>query len=95
MTKKRIQDPQEPYRGFVDEILKGRHLPETVRTYTIRIGEDSEGDPAVWVEFVVDNDLKPSKAKLNELTELVDSVSRELISRYPQRWPYVRLRAAA
>jgi hypothetical protein len=93
VSKEFKSDQQKTYEGFVKEFLRRKSLPR--QNFTVRVGEDSAGDPAVWIEFLVDNDLSPSKAKLGELTKLVDSVSQELISKDPQRWPYVRLKTAA
>lgn len=65
-----------------------------VRDFGVEFGDDSTGDPAVWIKFEIDQDDDPSTQKVNALNELTDSVTRLLLERLgPDPWPYVRFRA--
>lgn len=79
----------------MDDFLKRRPLPEFVHRYEVELGEDSVGDPAVYVLIYVDDDKKPSKEKLSQLRDLTDSLSQDLIVKLPQRWPYIRIRSTS
>jgi hypothetical protein len=73
--------------------IVGRHgaLPEGVRRVEFRFGEDSAGEPAVWIVFVASNDLKPSKGKIADLQRVADEVRSEVLRSDSQRWPYVEI----
>lgn len=61
--------------------------------FQLEFGEDSTGTPAIWVWFIVDDDLKPSQEKLASANTLAQEVRSELI-RSEERWPYVNFRTA-
>lgn len=63
--------------------------------FQLEFGEDSTGTPAVWVWFIVDDDLNPSKAKLSSANTLAQRIRSEVIRSGQGRWPYVSFRAAS
>jgi hypothetical protein len=76
--------------------LVGRHaLPPGVTDVEVAFGEDSTGQPAVWITFVVEDDLHPSKQRVSELNRLVRTVTDDLLRHVSDRWPYVQFRVAA
>jgi hypothetical protein len=77
------------------EILRRHRLPPGVEGPQLEFGEDSTGNPAVWLWFKIDEDLNPSDQKVSALNEFVRSVTADLLERKISRWPYVRFRVAA
>ena len=81
-------------RDAVKVVLKQQHFPYGIRQFDLEFGEDSTGDPAVWIWFPIDDDPDPSKEKLSRLNRLVRQ-TRDMIREYGiTRWPYVNFRAA-
>jgi hypothetical protein len=71
--------------------LKRQAFPEIVRDFAIKIGDDSTGDPAVWVWVILADRAAGSLAFeiLQEMRTGVNAVMRRLkIDRYP----YIRFR---
>lgn len=79
----------------IHALVRKHKLPPGVKTFELEFGEDSEGDPAVWVWFIVDDDLNPSPEKVSKLNKLARSVTTDIRSKIANRWPYVQFRAAA
>jgi len=74
------------------EILRGiGPLPEGVRRVEFRFGEDSQGDPAVWIVLVADEDLNPSNEKLDALRRIIDEVQAAILRSDTERWPYSKI----
>lgn len=67
------------------------HLPDGVRRVEFHFGEDSEGAPAVWITFVAQEDLKPSKAKMAELRRVMHDVRSKVIQSGTGRWPFLEI----
>jgi hypothetical protein len=70
-------------------------LPPNVRGFDIEFGEDSSGDPAVWIWLTIEDELKPSAQSISNLNGFVTNVRSDLLRRGPTHWPYVRYRRAA
>ncbi len=56
-----------------------------------RLGEDSYGDPAVWMIFVADDDLKPSKQKIDAYYRFTQEVLDAVHRSDSVRWPFPRI----
>jgi hypothetical protein len=65
-------------------------LPEDVLKVEFRFGEDSTGAPAVWIVFVANDDLKPSKSKIARLQRVAEEV-RSIVQSRTSRWPYIEI----
>lgn len=89
------QDKWADEIAAVKQLVKKHPRPASVREVQIELGEDSTGDPAVWISLIVDEDLNPSRAKLEELNAFSDTITSEILKHDPRRFPYVRYRAAA
>lgn len=76
---------------FHDIVDKLGRLPEGVRRVGFRLGEDSEGAPAVWITLFANDDLKPSKEKIAELQRVANEVRSEVFRSGSERWPYVEI----
>ncbi len=70
---------------------KWEPLPKEIKRVYFRFGEDSGGDPAVWITAVVPEDLKPSKEKINALYEATQAFRNEVFQADTGRWPYIEI----
>lgn len=73
-----------------DIVLERVRFPQDVRRVEFRLGEDSTGAPAVWIVFVAQDDLKPSKSKIASLQRAAEEV-RSIVHSETNRWPYIEI----
>lgn len=78
-------------KAFHEIVRNVGRLPDGVRRVDFHFGEDSEGAPAVWITFVTQDDLKPSKAKIAELQRVMNDVRSQVIRSGTERWPYLEI----
>jgi hypothetical protein len=90
MLSRRIRDEED---ATVRRIVDGMKGPQDVKGYDVEFGSDWEGDPAVYVWLVVDDDLRPSEEKLERVGRFMDDVRQALLDAELSHWPFVRLRA--
>jgi hypothetical protein len=62
-----------------------------VQQIDCRVGEDSEGAPAVWIVLKADADLRPSQEKIDAVLRVADEVRSEVFLSGTERWPYVEI----
>lgn len=77
----------------IRRIVDGMPWPEDVEGYDVEFRSDWEGDPAVYVWFLIDDDLRPSEEKLQRVGRFTREVTRALLDAELSHWPFVRLRA--
>ena len=90
MLARRIREQEE---ATIRRIVDAMPWPEDVKGYDVEFGSDWEGDPAVRVWFLVDDDLRPSEEKLKRVGRFMDEVTGALLDAELSHWPFVRLRA--
>ncbi len=90
MSDRRIREQED---ATIRRIVDGMPWPEDVKGYDVEFGSDWEGDPAVRVWFLVDDDLRPSDEKLQRVGRFKDGVRQALLDAELTHWPFVRLRA--
>jgi hypothetical protein len=94
----KILKPYLPEGGEIKQVrdaLEKITFPEGVLSYEFELGDDSTGDPAVWVWVVVDERLDDTKAFLPMTLEIEDKIRKALAAAGSTRWPYVLFRTAA
>jgi hypothetical protein len=75
----------------LQDIIRERvRLPEDMHWGDFRVGEDSTGEPAVWIVVVAHDDLKPSKSKIASLQRAREEV-RSIVHSQTNRWPYIEI----
>ena len=74
-----------------DIVRRTGWLREGIQEVRFRFGEDSEGAPAVWITFVTNDDLKPSKEKIAALQRISNEVRSEIVRSGSERWPYIEI----
>jgi hypothetical protein len=63
-----------------------------VRGFEVKFGPDSTDRLAAWIHLIVDSDLRPSKEKISELSEVVLKVRSALLQENLGLWPFVDVR---
>lgn len=78
----------------VEEAFKDIHFPPWVVNWDYELGNDHDGEPAVWVNLFIDD----STARRHEFARLAAQVTRNirqaLSGAGSNRWPYLRVRTA-
>ena len=74
---------------------KGLKYPEYVVDYEVEAGTDHEGNPAIFVRFLVNpgyvyEDGRPSETKISAFNQFLYDVQQELLGLDLDRWIYVR-----
>jgi hypothetical protein len=64
--------------------------PDGVRRVDFTFGEDWTGDPAVYIDLIVDKSVKPTMEKAQELNDFVRLIHNDLIDGNFEFWPYSR-----
>lgn len=65
--------------------LRRQEFPDYVRDFAVRVGEDSTGDPAIWLWVIVDDRVagRELTTKVPEVRELVrKTLAREGVDKY-------------
>lgn len=89
------------YLDTVDEaarvhaILRKHPLPTGIRGYRLEFGEDTTGDPAVTIWFVVDDNDDPTDNEVAETSRFVRKIKTELRESGLRHWPYTRFSPAS
>jgi hypothetical protein len=73
-------------------LINKHKRPQGVQTWNAEYGEDSTGEPAVWIWFHYKDENGISQHKIHELTDFVQSVRDDLLDSKLGRWPYVGFR---
>ena len=76
----------------VRSLVNRQKRPPGVATWEANYGEDSTGDPAVWIWFHVKDEDKIPQRRIEELADFVESVRSRLLDAKIGRWPYVGFR---
>jgi hypothetical protein len=78
--------------GFrIYHILKRHPFPEYVHDFAVRIGNDSTGDPAVWI-WVIIKDEVGGKGFIKRVPEVEQRIETALRRARIKLWPYVHFR---
>ena len=84
------EDARKIHRTVSDNIP-----PKLVKEFQVRFGPDSVNNKAVWIDLIVDEDLKPSNEKIAKLNEIVRRIQSALLRANLDFWPYVDIRGRA
>lgn len=79
----------------VRRILNRWQKPPNVRDVDWEFGEDSAGEPALWIWLIVDDDPQPSAQSITGLNRFVTDIRGDLLRAGLRYWPYVRFRPAS
>ena len=81
-----------PEVKLVDSVIKKHQLPGGVKTWSAEYGDDSTGEPSVWIWFHYRDQDGVSQPKIHELTDFARLIRDDLFKAKIGRWPYVGYR---
>jgi hypothetical protein len=82
--------PSDPESRLMQDIIQNLgNLPASIHRIQFRLGEDSQGDPCIWIELVMDDDLNPSKEKMADIRRVKAELRNAIMLSDTERWPYV------
>ena len=76
----------------IHDLVRESAAPEGFRSFELRFGEDSTGDPAVWIWFAIDPQYPTAKESIQTLSRLQRRMKSALLRAQVDRIPYVRFR---
>jgi len=93
-----LLQPYLPTQGELEQVrdaLESVQFPEFVLSWDFELGEDSTGDPAVWVWVIVRDDAadRPDFTKVSTGVEW--KIREAFVAKGLGRWPFVRFRTAS
>jgi len=89
------EDTDKFWKRLVDDLMRvlkeeGTY-PAFVKGYEVTTGEDSTGDPALYVTILVSPERQYSKATVSGWSSFSSLVHDRLMRLHLQRYPYVRI----
>lgn len=82
----------------IAEVIQAQRFPKGIKptNYSIEFGEDSTGQPSVWIFLGVDEDHQdPPKGWISEVGDFVSQLRKSLLdNRRVRHWPYIELKAS-
>jgi hypothetical protein len=75
----------------IHSLVRKHALPAGVREFVVRFGEDSAGERAVWISFIVPRDFQDSKDSILTVNNFVREVRSDLLRANLPYWPYLDL----
>jgi len=85
----------DPEAVRAHQLLEGQEWPDYVRDFKCEAGEDSSGDPCLWVWFVIDDEI-PTRKDFGRIgTELREKARNVLRTNGIERFPYFGVRSAS
>jgi hypothetical protein len=91
-----VEDRQELWgdlvRAMFAQFRSDKTLPEFVMGFEVQTGEDSTGDPALYVRILVRPTRGPAdEATVSRWSEVTERFQEALLRFRLQRWPYVQI----
>src|SRR5829696_1724838 len=78
----------------IEQLIRDAATPEGFPRFELAFGEDSTGNPAVWISFLVEHSDAPTDEQLQAIRKLRRRVLSALFQ-HQIRWiPYIRFREA-
>jgi len=78
----------------IRELVQKAAEPEGFPAFELSFGEDSTGDPAVWIWFLIENADEATTSRLKAMRRLRERVQTTLFEHQIGRIPYIRYREA-
>jgi hypothetical protein len=78
-----------------EQIIADTPLFDGVERISVELGNDNDGDPAMWLIFHLQKDLNDDDRWHTDFSEYKGQLAMRIIHSGIQRFPYSRLRKAA
>lgn len=79
----------------IHDVVRRHSLPAGINSFLVKFGEDSAGERAVWISFVVGPEFSESKHSISALNRFVREVRSDLLSAKLPYWPYLDIVGAS
>jgi hypothetical protein len=76
-------------------IIADTPLMDGLERIQVELGDDHTGDPAMWLVFLMNPDVKPDDNWYDRFNEFSHQLGMRIIHSGLTRFPYTRLRPAA
>lgn len=87
------QDQLEKERA--EQIIADTPLMDGIKSISVELGDDHTGDPAMWLVFFMNRDVKPDDNWYDRFNEFSHQLGMRIIHSGLTRFPYTQLRPAA
>jgi len=85
----------EAEEAEIRELVSEAAKPEGYSDFELTFGEDSTGDPAVWIWFLIDRPNEADEARLASVRRLRKRINEILFAHQIDRIHYIRYREAS
>jgi hypothetical protein len=89
-----IEDQGQLEKRAAERIIADTPLMDGLESITVQLGDDHTGDPAMWLVFYMQHDLKVDEDWLRRLNQYSHLLGMKIIHSGITRFPYTRLRRA-
>jgi len=89
------EDEAQLEKAQAEKVIADTPLFEGVHHVTVELGNDFDGEPAMWLIFHLDPDLKTTDDWHTRFSQFKSRLSLRIIDQGIKRFPYSRLRTAA
>jgi len=89
------EDQGQLEKAKAEQIIADTPLMDGIEGVTVELGEDHTGDPAMWLVFLMNRDVKPDSNWYDQFNEFSHQLGMRIIHSGLSRFPYTQLRPAA
>jgi hypothetical protein len=91
------EDEGQLEKAAAEQIIANTPLIDGIESVTVELGQDHDGDPALWLVFHMRQnlDLGPKDPWFDPFNEFSNQIGMRIIDSGFTRFPYIRLRAPA
>jgi hypothetical protein len=89
------EDQGQLEKQKAEQIVADTPLMDGIESIAVELGEDHAGDPAMWLVFLMNRDVKPDDNWYDRFNEFSHQLGMRIIHSGLTRFPYTQLRPAA
>ena len=89
------EDQGQLEKAKAEQIIADTPLMDGIESVSVELGEDQTGDPAMWLVFLMNRDVRPDNSWYDRFNEFSHQLGMRIIHSGLTRFPYTRLRPAA
>ena len=89
------EDQGQLEKAKAEQIIADTPLMDGIESVSVELGEDQTGDPAMWLVFLMNRDVKPDNNWYDRFNEFSHQLGMRIIHSGLTRFPYTQLRPAA
>ena len=89
------EDQGQLEKAKAEQIIADTPLMDGIESVSVELGEDHTGDPAMWLVFLMNRDVRPDNNWYDRFNEFSHQLGMRIIHSGLTRFPYTQLRPAA